>query len=257
MIDLDDAPVELPKDWTERPEQAVRYVIRHCLPEAFHEAGVVVQWSSKMTPDLTTPKAHLFFLLSRPTWSAELLHWLAGWPVDRAMFNPSQCHFVANPEVLDSDGNRLPDPLGDDRVMTFDGPPVEVPDHIEQSAVLGSRRVRNGSGEWSSEFEDFEARLAALCDDGVLAVHDQLCSLALAYVTRTYPNHSLEKLKAMVVEHLVFRHGRPQAEIEHRLGYDLKRSFDSAVYIVESERVEGSRRFKRWLSSSDTNPPRR
>jgi hypothetical protein len=234
MIDVD-KQVEgyhgLPENWIERPEEAVRELIRKYLPEPFHGAGVVVQWSSKMTPERTSPKVHLFFIMSRPTWSAELEHWLHGRAIDKAVFTPSQFHYTAAPELFDHSGEHLPDPLGERRVMTFDGPPVEVPDHIARAERPTRTRKHSGSGAGRMSFK----RLEELRDDGVTPIHDQIRDLALSYVSINYPNHSLEYFRAKVVEKLTFRPDRPQSEIENRIGDDLEKSFHEAVDIVRGE----------------------
>ena len=48
MVDVDKPVCPISDDWQDNPEPFIREIIRNALPEEFHDAGVVVQWSSSM-----------------------------------------------------------------------------------------------------------------------------------------------------------------------------------------------------------------
>ncbi len=104
MVDIDGdkgSPIAFPGDWLDDPEHWACEALEEHLPQEFHDAGVVVQFSNGMRAEGGYPKMHLFFMLSRPVWSWEVKHWLgpymAGKVVDEMLYNAVQPHFVANP----------------------------------------------------------------------------------------------------------------------------------------------------------------
>lgn len=112
MLDMDGALPEdagldfIPAD----PGQALSILIES-LPEPFRNASCVYGWgnSAGIKPKLS---AHLFFWLSRPVPDDVLRLWAvrlkkAGSPIDPAVFDPIQVHYVASPRFQGG----LEDPL--------------------------------------------------------------------------------------------------------------------------------------------------
>jgi hypothetical protein len=122
MVEADSLPCPPgvdPKD----PELAGG-AVRMVLPPEFRSARCVVQLSSGagIKPGL---RVHLWFWLDRPISDAEAKRWLRGAPVDLAVFNPIQAHYVARPLF----GDGVDDPCGDGRLAVLHGfAEVEVPD---------------------------------------------------------------------------------------------------------------------------------
>ncbi|MBW8003058.1 MAG: hypothetical protein FVQ80_13735 [Planctomycetes bacterium] len=85
---------------------AIEWAIREHLPNEFHEASFIYQFSNSaglIQPNGSPYKAglcvHLFFMLDNPITNEQLKTWLADSPVDKSLFNPVQVHFVANPTL--------------------------------------------------------------------------------------------------------------------------------------------------------------
>lgn len=130
MIDIDNSEVVLPNDWLDAPDEWADKVISADLPEYFHGAGCVVQWSGSVAPSGGKAKVHLWFLLTRPINSATLKGWL-GIVGDDAVYSANHPYYTAAPICLDANGCKIADPLGNDRVFLLEGPPVVVPSDVK------------------------------------------------------------------------------------------------------------------------------
>ncbi len=240
FVDIDEsAGIELPPDWLQSGEATARMIVRQALPPEFHEAGMILQWSSGQRPDATIASAHLWFWLSRPLFSWEALDWMSLHElIDLHPYQPHQPHYIADPRWIDitSDGEEIdaPDPLAPHRKLYMPGPAVAVPEVIEPKPSTAARRQLEGG---TGGLGDWRAYLALVGDgEERLGLHNAIRGLALSYVNATYPQHDREFLRALVKRQPV-RRGRPAEELEDRYGPDFDKSFDEAVAIVEGEQV--------------------
>lgn len=171
-LDVDDWLVPDELRAPERRAELVRTVING-LPDWFHRAGVVVQWSSSAGLDgFRLAKLHLWFWLSRPICGFSIREEFHKWNdtinkdepdgktrIDCALYNPVQPHYTAAP-LFSPAG--IVDPLcrfidGDipvsDRLVLFMGPPADPParfldlagydgKELDQRAQEKARRLR-------------------------------------------------------------------------------------------------------------------
>jgi len=129
MVDIDKEVITFPHSWMRNPERHLRRLIKKALPPAFHDAGFIAQFSSGMRADGGEPRVHLCFWLDRPLISLVIKRWLKGGPIDDTIYNRGQPHYTAAPIFEDG-----VDPLGEQRLLHFPGPVVEVPDDLDTSA---------------------------------------------------------------------------------------------------------------------------
>ncbi len=99
-IDLDD--LDLPQQWADYNAHALA-VVQHAvtyLPPEFATANCWWQFSSSMgmKPGI---RLHLWYWLDRAIDENEAKTWLANYPVDLALYNPVQPHYVAKPVFED------------------------------------------------------------------------------------------------------------------------------------------------------------
>lgn len=148
-IDLDD--LDLPPHWSDFNNHTVD-IVRHAttfLPSEFAKANCWWQFSSSMgmKPGI---RLHLWYWLDRAIDEGEAKAWLADYPVDLALYNPVQPHYIAKPIFEDG----IADPvtvrsglLDPDRKMAE---AVAVPDRFPTSTTIHSSR--NSIGVRSSTY---------------------------------------------------------------------------------------------------------
>lgn len=105
-FDLDKSKVPPTEIATEPCEAAVRWAIRECLPESFHDAACHYQWSNSagIKPWSDGLRLHLWFWLDRAVCDASWRAWARArrgtdGAVDSAVFTPVQPHYTARPIV--------------------------------------------------------------------------------------------------------------------------------------------------------------
>ena len=102
MADIDAWPLPAWADLVDDPEQVVEAAVQALLPPAFHDVRAFFQLSASAGFVSDVLKAHIFFTLAEPasneTIKAVLQHYAPG--VDRAPFNATQPHFVADPLIV-------------------------------------------------------------------------------------------------------------------------------------------------------------
>ena len=245
MVDVDDARgYEVPADWRDRRDEVAREIVAHALPPEFHDAGVIVVWSSSMKPEGGAPKAHLWFWLSRPVWSPELKDWLTDYPVDHAVFQPVQQHYTASPIWTDSNSDEIEDPFGSDRVFLVEGPVVDVPDPLPRKTIQRARSSGSG-GDYAQRGGNWKETLALFSDPQKVAtpgfLHATRNRLQFQYIRAHFPNDDPEYLKQLLIEEM--SKVRPhltrerEADLDARLD-DFDRCYDGAREQIDREQNE-------------------
>lgn len=242
MVDIDGSDFYIPKNWLDDPEATTRGVIKAELPEAFHMAAVVAQFSSSMRAIGGTAKVHLWFWLSRPMWSLELKHWLHD--QDTSVFHPVQEHFTAAPVFLAppqqvgffmQPGAEDPslDPLGDNRLLRLDGTAVAVPAVIPQPSE-GTAKSGSASGS-SSHFEGY---IRAIGDhDGGGGLHQPIRDAALSYASTNGTDADWDQFRSIIQQAIkeacLDPTKRKPEEVENRIGPGLEHNIETAIARVE------------------------
>lgn len=248
MIDIDKPVILLPRNWMRNPELYIRRLIRKALPECFHHAGVIAQFSSGMSADGGEPRVHLWFWLDRPLISLVIKRWLKDCPIDHGVYSRGQPHFTAAPIFEDG-----VDPLGDSRLVLLPGPVVEVPDDLDTSApeeadidlsVDLSRYVNLDlhNNRWRREV------LKIGDHDGGEGFHPAIRGAAMAYISCHYDPQAADPLAGIdyaEFERVILDHVRTitglsperQADLDDRLR-KMERCFWGAVPKVQAELIE-------------------
>lgn len=244
MVDIDDLVVTFPTDWMRKPELYIRRLIRKALPECFHHAGVIAQFSSGMRADGGEPRVHLWFWLDRPLISLVIKRWLKGCPIDHGVYSRGQPHFTAAP-IFESGV----DPLGEQRLLHFPGPVVVVPDDIDTSApeeadidlsVDLSRYVNLDlhNNRWRREV------LKIGDHEGGKGFHHGINAAAMAYISCHYDPQGADPLAGIdydefaraVLDHVRGLTLTPEREAACRRGLaDMKRCFWGALPKVQRD----------------------
>lgn len=244
MVDIDEPGILLPRNWMADPERHLRALISKVLPEAFHHAGVIAQFSSGMSADGGTPRVHLWFWLDRPLISIAAKRWLKCCPIDDTIYNRGQPHYTAAPifEVG-------VDPLGKQRLVFMPGPVVEVPEGVDTSAqeeadidlsVDMSRFINfdYGDNRWQREISKIGDH------EGGKGFHEGILAAAMAFISCHYNPQATDPLAGInyveferaILEHVNTLDLSPdrQADLQVRLA-DMKRCFWGAVPQVQRE----------------------
>ena len=188
QIDSDEVPVPGwfdPKRSAARRE-LVRYLRDKFLPEPFRGVTVVYSFSASAGMDgWRLIKLHLFFWLDRAVCDASLREYfddhnarmksIHGFePVDRAMFNPVQPHYTAEPIFVG-----VEDPFGGDRtgVIQEADDEVAIPTHLVdlkqwQADNVRRRGVRSRSRVGASLRHDGTESLDGALDDRLQAIRE-------------------------------------------------------------------------------------
>jgi len=141
MIDIDKYPATCDEDGTKE-------FITKELPAEFQDAACSVQFSASagiywqdkpIKPGLS---CHLMFALDHPLFNREVKRWLAGRPLDCALYSSVQPHYITDPIVEEGIEIRLKE-----RHVFFDGAPtVVVPEiKIPEKPKQQRRSYRNNS----------------------------------------------------------------------------------------------------------------
>lgn len=245
MIDIDASGVVFPPDWMADPERHIRALIKKALPEAFHGAGVIAQFSSGMSADGGEPRVHLWFWLDVPLISIAANRWLKGCPIDDTIYNRGQPHFTAAPIFEDG-----VDPLGEQRLVFMPGPVVEVPEGVDTSepeevevdlSVDLSRYVNPefGDNRWRRRISEITGKTAT-----GKGFHDGINAAQMAFISCRYNSQAADPLAGIdyaefeqaMLEHVSTLDLPPdrQADLQARLA-DMPRCFWGAVPKVQHE----------------------
>lgn len=154
MIDIDG--LVTPPSILPYTKKAIDYAIRQ-LPKCFHNVSCVAQFSSSagvLNPDGTPYKEgirlHLFYLLDRPVSNEELKALLRDYPVDRALFQAVQPHYIAEPVLGAGVECRVKQ-----RVQLIEKSLERVPFPAVSLPTKGVRRSRTvGHSTSTTEWED-------------------------------------------------------------------------------------------------------
>lgn len=145
-----------------------------------HKGGTPAEWAELARQDLGFPDAacwyqatsnarikpglrlRLAFWLDKALTNEQVKAWTASWPIDRALYTPSQPHFLAPPSLAE-------DPYeGEPRSGTLSGTEVHVPDdpsqeHAAQAELdTACRAVRRApEGERRNKLNSLAFRLAS------------------------------------------------------------------------------------------------
>lgn len=251
MVDIDGSDFFVPPDWLGDPEASIRAIVRAELPEGFHNAAVIAQWSSSMRASGGIAKVHLWFWLSRPVWSIELKHWLSN--QDTSVFHPVQEHFTAAPVYMGpprvrgffkESGCEDPslDELGASRVLRLDGTVVRVPDTVpEPPDPYANSGYDNGNGTNLQRYID------AIGDHaGGLGLHRPIRDAALSYASTNGPDADWGCFRTLIRETvesaLLDPQKRKASEIENRLGSGLEHNIKTAIEKVRRNPNRSMRR---------------
>ncbi|MDP4918200.1 MAG: hypothetical protein NWR12_10805, partial [Haliea sp.] len=187
----------------EQTEQSIEYAVSQ-LPEEFNDASYIWQLSSSCGLfDTNVISVHLFFWLTDPLPDEDLRLWAyhtnigyGSCLVDRAVFNPVQPHYIANPSFVGLD-----DPIIGPRLGFHEGSTSNVTLNIDRERFVVKR---DGRGVTGSPIEGigYDAKMASLGDaDGCKGFNDVLVSAVASYVSSAggdYAEQSRDDLKAAI-----------------------------------------------------------
>jgi hypothetical protein len=192
MIDLD--KLENPNVLDPISIEAMQY-IRSLLPPEFHDVACVYSLSASAGfSESSRISGHLWFVFDRSVSSQELKVWLAGYPVDKKLFQCVQPHFIASPVFRDG----IVDPIGGDRNGLLPGSHtvVSVPDIDLRKPVYSGDA---GAGVGLEAARGYEAKMALLGDgEGLEGCHDVITPAVAAYMTKHGPQADRRALKSDV-----------------------------------------------------------
>jgi hypothetical protein len=232
MVDIDKPVCDLSEDWQDDPAALVREIVEKALPDEFHGAGAVWQWSSSMGVKPGVVKVHLWFRLDMAIDSKTAKRWLSPWVLyhDESVLQTGQPHYTATP-VFDG----MDDPVRE-RIGMIDGPDVVVP-NIEEIDIFPDFTGRNrviGRG-----YEYYRDQI------GVRDFHLAMRAAVGSYISRNWPDPDVEWLRDDLRQHLLSCEapGRTQAEREHRAGDHL----DKLIEWTVQKQAENAERQKRQM----------
>lgn len=176
------------------------------LPQAFHGVQCIIQASAShgRAPGL---RLRVWVWLSRPTWGAELIRWLADYPCDRSVFGAVQPIYTAAPTlalgVVDPVPNRLqvlpgrpvvdvpppealaPPPVAVPQRSSFVSSPASGNAYVRAALVRGAHRISTTApGGRHPTIVGETCRLARFVADG------HLTASAIAEVVRAAAKHA-------------------------------------------------------------------
>ena len=188
MIDFDkvDNPNELDPISIEAMEH-----LRTLLPPAFRGVSCIYSLSASagMT-DSDMISGHLWFVLDKPVSNRELKVWLSGYPVDTALFNAVQPHYIAPPVFCDG----LVDPV-DERKGLLPGRCDVVAVPVIDISMPGYKH--EGGAQGLEAAHGYEAKMALLGDGvGKDGCHAVITRAITSYITVHGPEADREALKA-------------------------------------------------------------
>lgn len=201
MIDIDKLALPDAMDVIEQTEQSIEYAVSQ-LPGEFTDASYIWQLSSSCGLfDTNVISVHLFFWLADSLPDEDLRLWAdhtniayGSRLVDRAVFNPVQPHYIANPSFVGLD-----DPIIGPRLGFHEGSTPAVALNVDRELFVVKR---DGCGVTGSPIEGigYDAKMASLGDaDGCKGFNDVLASAVASYVSSAggdYAEQSRDDLKA-------------------------------------------------------------
>ncbi|MBT3359968.1 MAG: hypothetical protein HN403_10115 [Rhodospirillales bacterium] len=232
MVDIDKPVCDVPDDWRDDPAALIREIVEKALPDEFHGAGVVWQWSSSMGVKTGVTKVHLWFRLDKAIDSKTAKRWLSPWAMyhDQSVLQTGQPHYTATPAF---DG--LEDPVRE-RVGIIDGPDVVVPviEEIDDFPDFtgGYRVVGRG-------YEYYRDQI------GLQDFHMAMRAAVGAFISKNWPAPDIEWLRDYLHQHVLTcdAPGRTQVEREHRAGGHL----DKLIEWTMQKQSENAERQKRQM----------
>jgi hypothetical protein len=226
MIDIDKPVCDVPDDWQDNPKALVMEIIKKALPDEFHNAGVVWQWSSSMGIKKGVPKVHLWFRLNEPIDSKTAKRWLSAWSMyhDESVLQTGQPHFTATPVFEGMD-----DPVRE-RIGMIDGPDVIVPPIPERGIFpnfIGDSRIV-GKG-----YEFYRDQI------GIQDFHMSMRSAVGSYISTNWPDPDVEWLRGDLRQHILTCEAshRTMDERKHRAGDHLDKLIEWTLQM-QRERTE-------------------
>lgn len=167
LIDVDGF-VPLTCDALETPEEAIAEFVQTMLPMEWAGASYHWQLSSSFGHPSKADKglmAHLWFWLERPLTSAQLRAWAksSGLAADKALFNPVQAHFTANPVFEDCE-----DPVAARSGFVEGYMSTTVDIEIDAQSLAAKATSGGGSGQRLREIAEDDPIVRKLADMGMI-----------------------------------------------------------------------------------------
>lgn len=188
MFDFD--KIKNPNGLLPTSVEAMAYARTHLPPEFQIAACIYSLSASAGLTDSDRISGHLWFVFNRPVSNQELKSWLAGYPVDMALFRTVQPHYIASP--LFQDG--LVDPIKKRNGMLSGRTEVVSVPKIDTSSPMYDHR---GDGRGLEGAVGYVAKMALLGDgDGKEGCHGVITPAIAAYMSRHGPRADREALKA-------------------------------------------------------------
>lgn len=232
MVDIDKPVCDLPDDWQDNPAALVTEIIGKALPDEFHSAGVVWQWSSSMGVKPGIVKVHLWFRLGKSIDSKMAKRWLSSWSMyhDESVLQTGQPHYTATP-VFDG----MDDPVHE-RIGMIDGPDVIVPSLEEIESFpdfVGGKRVVGRGYEYYRDLI------------GIQDFHMAMRAAVGSFISTNWPEPDVEWLRDDLRNHVLTcdAPGRTQIERGHRAGDHL----DKLIEWTLQKQIESIERQKREM----------
>jgi hypothetical protein len=232
MVDIDKPVCGVPDDWQDHPAELVTEIISKALPDEFHVAGVVWQWSSSMGAEPGVVKVHLWFRLNKAIDSKMAKQWLRPWSMyqDESVLQIGQPHYTATP-VFDG----MDDPVRE-RIGIIDGPDVIVPtiqDIDTFPDFVGGKRVIGRGYEYYRNLiggQDF---------------HMAMLAAVGSFISKNWPEPDIEWLRSDLRNHVLTcdAPGRSQTDREQRAGDHL----DKLIEWTVEKHSENEERQKRQM----------
>ena len=246
IFDLDDVPMSVPGD----PVGS----IYAALPEWMRGCGMVIAFSASQRPDWGNLKAHVAMMLSKPVTSAEAKRiWedqIRADVFDEACFRAGQAIYTAV-VCKDVTGREIADPLGENRIIIVDGPPVPIttiPAATMKASTLAALPFGSKPVATPTEQRERLGRALAMIgdrrdkDDIRIGFREGLRNLTLTYARLTFGvPRDREWLRQLAIdrcreEGTLLAPCDPE-HFELRLGKDFDAHFDGACEKVDSDPV--------------------
>jgi hypothetical protein len=229
MVDIDKPVCDPRDDWQDNPAELVKEIVRKALPDEFHNAGVVWQWSSSMGVKPGTIKVHLWFRLNTAIDSNTAKLWLSPWGMyhDDSVLRTGQPHYTATPVFEGMD-----DPVRE-RIGMIEGPDVGVPDIDEMDTFpdfVGGKRVV-GRG-----YEYYRDQI------GIQNFHIAMHAAVGAFISKNWPDPDIDWLREDLRQRVMTCNapGRTQEERQHRAGDHLDKLIEWTI-LKQTENAERQR----------------
>jgi hypothetical protein len=217
MLDFD--KVENPEGLDPKSPEAMEYLLS-LLPTQFHGAACIYSLSASAgLTDSGLISGHLWFVFNRPVSNRELKSWLAKYPVDKALFTPTQPHYTASPIFRDG---RV-DPVNVRNGLLAGGSDVVSVPNIDTSKP---GKAYQGGNQGLEGTRGYEAKMALLGDgEGGEGCHGVITPAIASYMVRHGPGADREALKADIRQRAAVatwdRDKHPEEYISHETSDDV------------------------------------